>query len=283
MKLAAVCALVLGSSAVCALAFAWTPAPVSESIATSLVEDGHSVRLELLVSRPQGPGPFPTVVFNHGSTGRGDDPSLFRRSWSSTAVAGWFVDRGWMVVFPQRRGRGGSDGRYDEGFEPDRRRYACRAAHALPGVDRAIEDLDAVMAHVRARPDVRPDRILLAGQSRGGILSVVYAGERPDAVVGVVNFVGGWVSDRCADAANVNASTFRRGARFVRPMLFLYGDGDPFYALAHSRQNFDAYVAAGGTGRFESFAVPGQGTGHALIAHPDLWSEHLARYLESIR
>jgi hypothetical protein len=25
-----------------------------------------------------GAGPFPTVVFNHGSTGRGDNPELFR-------------------------------------------------------------------------------------------------------------------------------------------------------------------------------------------------------------
>lgn len=98
----------------------------SEFIDTFLIEDGKPVRLELLIAKPQGAGPFPTVVFNHGSTGRGNNAELFRQSWSSPTVTTYFVDRGWMVIFPQRRGRGASDGRYDEGFETDRSRYSCQ-------------------------------------------------------------------------------------------------------------------------------------------------------------
>lgn len=262
---------------------AQAPETPREFISTSLMEDGKPIRLELLVQKPSGPGPFPTVVFNHGSTGRGDNPELFRRSWASSAAAAYFVDRGWMIIFPQRRGRGGSGGRYDEGFEADRSRYSCQPSLSLPGVDRAIEDLDAVMAHIRTRPDVVQSKILLAGQSRGGILSVAYAGERPDAFVGVVNFVGGWMSDRCANAVAINTATFKRGARFHRPTLWLYGDADPFYSLSHSKGNFDAFVAAGGKGRFESYWVPGQNTGHTVITHPRLWTEHLTQYLDSIR
>ena len=252
-------------------------------ITTSLIEEGKTVRLEILVRKPDGSGPFPTVVFNHGSTGRGDDPSLFGRSWSSSSAADYFVERGWMVLFPQRRGRGASDGRYDEGFTADRSGYACEAARSLPGVDRAIEDLDAVMAHVRTRIDVVQGSILIAGQSRGGILSVAYAGERPDAFVGVVNFVGGWMGDRCRDATVINAATFSRGARFPRRTLWLYGEDDPYYSLSHSKANFAAYVAAGGKGNFESRRVPGQNSGHTLIAHPHLWREPMDQYLESLR
>lgn len=222
-------------------------------------------------------------MFNHGSTGRGDNPDLFRRSTSSPAVASYFVDRGWMVVFPQRRGRGASDGHYDEGCESDRSRYSCVPNLSLPGVERAFEDLDAVAAHVRIRPDVNPSRILLGGQSRGGILAVAYAGERPDALVGVVNFVGGWISDRCTTAVAINTTTFKRGAKFARPTLCLYGETDPFYALAHSKGNFEAFVSAGGKGRFESYTVPGQNTGHGLATVPRLWTEHLTQYLESIK
>ena len=160
--------LVLGAWLFSALAAAQAPDLVGEYMATPFVEDGKPVRLELLVRKPHGPGPFPTVVFNHGSTGRGDNPDLFKRSWTSAAAANFFVERGWMVIFPQRRGRGGSEGRYDEGFEPDRSRYSCQLGHSLPGVDRAIQDLDVVMAHIRARSDVVQSRILLAGQSRGG-------------------------------------------------------------------------------------------------------------------
>ncbi|MBK8741642.1 MAG: hypothetical protein IPM02_19955 [Betaproteobacteria bacterium] len=98
-----------------------------------------------MISKPSGTGPFPTVIFNHGSTGRGDNPELFRKSWFSSTISKYFVDKGWMVIFPQRRGRGGSDGLYDEGFEPDRSRYSCQTDLSLAGVARAIADLDAVM------------------------------------------------------------------------------------------------------------------------------------------
>ena len=102
------------------------PPPLAQEwIATPFVEAGNPVRLEVLVRKPEGPGPFPAVVFNHGSTGRGNDPSLFTRSWSSVQAADYFVERGWMVLFPQRRGRGASEGRYDEGFTADRSAYAC--------------------------------------------------------------------------------------------------------------------------------------------------------------
>jgi dienelactone hydrolase len=274
--------LVLAAWLLSTLAVAQTTELSAEYIATPLIEDGRPVRLELLVRKPKAAGPFPTVVFNHGSTGRGDNPELFKRSWSSDAVASYFVERGWMVIFPQRRGRGGSEGRYDEGFEPDRSRYSCEVVHSLPGVERAIQDLDAVMAHVLARSDVEQSRILLAGQSRGGILSIAYAGERPSTFIGVVNFVGGWMGDRCPNAVEINTTAFKRGAKFPRPTLWLYGESDPFYALSHSKNNFGAFVAAGGKGRFESYWVPGQNTGHAVLTHPRLWTEDVTKYLESI-
>jgi dienelactone hydrolase len=254
----------------------------SEFIQTALLEDGKPIHLELLIRRPPGAGPFPVAVFNHGSTGRGDNPALFRRSWTHAALSQVFVERGWMIVFPQRRGRGRSDGRYDEGFEADRSRYACLPELSLPGMERAIEDLDAVMAHLRSRSDVRADRMLLGGQSRGGILSIAYAGERPDLFAGVVNFVGGWMGDHCAHAVTINATTFARGAKYRRPTLWLYGDLDPYYSLAHSKGNFAAFLAAGGKGHFESYQVPGQWAGHSVIAHPALWKDRLVQYLESI-
>lgn len=274
--------LFIGACLLSAIAAAQSPDLTGEYIGTPLVEDGRPVRLEILVRKPQGPGPFPAVVFNHGSTGRGDNPAFFKRSWSSDTVAAYFVERGWMVIFPQRRGRGASEGRYDEGFEPDRSRYSCQPEHSLPGVDRAMLDLDAVMEHIRSRSDVRQDRILLAGQSRGGILSIAYAGERPHPFIGVINFVGGWMGDRCQNAVQINTATFKRGSKFPRPTLWLYGDSDPFYSLSHSKGNFEAFLAAGGKGRFESYWVPGQNTGHAVHAHPRLWDEAVSKYLELV-
>ncbi len=39
--------------------------------------DGEQVRLAVITYKPPGAGPFPTLIFHHGSTGTGKDPSWF--------------------------------------------------------------------------------------------------------------------------------------------------------------------------------------------------------------
>ena len=150
-----------------------------DRVPTQFVENGKAISLEVIIAAPTGTGPFPAVMFNHGSTGSGTDPSLFGRTWASDSVAQFFNQRGWLVAFPQRRGRGKSDGLYDEGFEPDRSKYACSPPLSLAGLERALQDLDAVVVYLKGRADVDSTRMLIGGHSRGGILSIVYAGTRP--------------------------------------------------------------------------------------------------------
>ena len=260
---------------------AWTRGK-SEWLQTGLIEDGKPVRLEAVIFSPAGKGPFPLAVVNHGSTGRGTNPELFRQTWVDTDLADFLNARGWIVAFPQRRGRGKSDGLYDEGFAADRRfGYACDTDIALRGADRALSDTDAAIAALRRRPDVASGPILLVGQSRGGVLSIAYAGLHPAQIQGVVNFVGGWLGEGCSASRDVNPALFARGAHYGRPTLWLYGRSDPFYSIAHSRANFAAFEQAGGHGTFLDFDVPG-GFGHGLIGHPELWSGPVSRYLDSL-
>jgi hypothetical protein len=94
------------------------------------------------------------LVFNHGSTGRGTDPNLFTQTYASPGIADFLVERGWMVAFPQRRGRGKSDGLYDEGFAPDRALgYSCDPDRSLPGADRALVDIKAAVEALQQRSD----------------------------------------------------------------------------------------------------------------------------------
>lgn len=78
------------------------------------MEGGKPARLEVALLAPRGPGPFPLLVFNRGSTGMGRDPAPFRHTFQVFGLADFFVARGWMVAFPQRRGRGRSDSLYDD-------------------------------------------------------------------------------------------------------------------------------------------------------------------------
>ena len=135
------------------------------------------------------------------------------------------------------------------------------------------------MAALRRRPDVAPSRVLIGGQSRGGILSV--AGMHPDQIFGVINFVGGWLGTGCGTASRLNGTLFVWGARFERPTLWLYGDQDQFYDIQHSRNNFMLFQSAGGQGTFLEFNVPG-GSGHAVLSAPELWEGPVVEYLRSL-
>jgi dienelactone hydrolase len=260
---------------------AWTRGK-SEFLQTDLIEDGKPVRLETVIFRPSGAGPFPLAVINHGSTGRGTNPRLFTETWFSIDLADFLNDRGWIVAFPQRRGRGKSDGLYDEGFAEDRRLgYTGDIDTTLRGVDRALRDIDAAITVLRRRPDVAPKPVLVGGVSRGGVLSIAYAGLHPEQVAGVVNFVGGWLGEGHPAASTVNHQLFIRGASFPRPTIWIYGQHDAFYSIAHSRDNFTAFEKAGGQGKFLEFDMP-VGQGHFVIGRPTLWSGPLDSYFSSL-
>ena len=232
------------------------------------------------IYKPAGTWRVPTLVFNHGSTGRGRDSKLFLRPIDSSELAQFFVQRGWAVVMPARRGRAHSEGEYDEGFEVDRSRgYSCTPMLSIPGADRALKDIAAAMDAILAMPFVDRERVVIGGQSRGGILSVAYAGLHPEQVKGVINFVGGWMGTGCTTAEKINQEIFQRGARFPAETLWLYGEDDPFYSLSHSRKNFEAFQKAGGKGTFNSFPEA-KSIGHRLVFFPAVWATTVEAYLK---
>ncbi len=241
--------------------------------------DGESVKLAVITYKPAGNGPFPTLVFHHGSTGRGNDPSAFARSYDPKPMSEWFVARGWAVVLPSRRGRGGSEGKYDEGFDLNRANgYSCEPTLSIPGADRALRDIDAVTPVLLAQPFVDRSRFIVGGVSRGGILTIAWSGKHPEAKA-AINFVGGWMGTACSAATTINRTLLNRGATYPSPGLWLYGDRDSFYPLSHSRANFEAFQAAGGKGSYLTFTPADSMNGHYINSVPSLWSAPMEAYL----
>src|SRR5262249_54193546 len=197
-------------------------------------------------------------------------------------LATFLNERGWLGAFPQRRGRGRAAGLFDEGVSPDRPRgHTCEVEATLDGAKRALGGIEACVTALPRRPGVAASRILMAGWSRGGILSVAYAGDHADQTMGVINFVGGILAYSCAMKSFANQTLFKQGARLSRPMLWLYGRNDPAYSIAHSQENFSAFREAGGQGSFLEYDVPG-GNGHIIIYYPSLWSTPVGEYLDSL-
>lgn len=252
---------------------------LDERMPTPFTENGQAVSLEVVLFRPLEDGRYPTVVFHHGSTGNGSDPSLFGLTFTSKSLTRYFVERGWMVAFPQRRGRGQSDGLYDEGFKLDRSSYSCQQDLALGGAAHALDDLDVITDWIRSRADVDTTRMLVGGASRGGILSIAHVAQRPEVYLGAINFVGGWIAEGCGDFQSVNRTLFVEGAMFPGPSLWLYGENDSFYSLAYSRTNFDSFSVAGGLGTMIEFTrAPGL-NGHFVLNDLELWERSMDEFI----
>jgi len=241
---------------------------------------GESIYLQMPIYKPAKAGKLPTLVLNHGSTGTGMDSDCFKRPVDMPKVACFFVQRGWAVVIPARRGRAGSDGKYDEGFSIIRTLgYSCFPSRSIAGAERALRDIEAAMAVILDMPFVDRARVAMGGVSRGGALSIAYAGTHPTQVKAIINFVGGWLGWPCPTMSSVNQSLLNRGAAFPGDSIWLYADNDSYYSLSHSRKNFAAFISAGGKGFFHEYAVPAK-DGHWLPAFLDLWAKDLESYLK---
>ena len=230
-----------------------------------------AVKLEATLYRPPGNGPFPLALVSHGSTGGGAvSPRLTLRP---ETLAPLLVARGIVVLAPMRRGRGASGGSYDEP-------YGCDYGGAQRGLENAMADTDAALAYARTLPYVDSSRVLLAGSSRGGLLSIAYAQRRPGIAAGIVNFVGGWHGDTCPN--DFNRYVFRRaGAAVTVPTLWLYTENDRYYSPRSIRAYANEFESAGG--RVTLRVYPPQGAdGHYLTRYPDVWRGDLESFLDRL-
>ncbi len=232
---------------------------------TAKSADGsRPITLEARLYRPKGAAPAPLAIINHGS----DVGKDLLKSHSYFDEALWLLDKGFAVLVPMRRGRGQSEGVYGEDtYVHDRTGTITDVSR---GVDEAVEDLDSAIAFGRSLAFVKPGQVLLVGQSRGGFLSVVYAGRKPETVLGVVNFVGGWLAGPVVERVLPYFEAAGRSTGSLVPQLWLHADKDSFYNEERVRAQLAAFTGAGGVARFEFFRdVPGNG--HFLKGFPDKW------------
>jgi carboxymethylenebutenolidase len=160
---------------------------------TVLVRSG-GVSLHALLWRPQGRGPFPAILFNHGS---GRTPEERERLGPDEAQADTlgpvFARHGYVFLFLFRHGVGLSA---REGMGAGEQMNQELAAHGpearnqlqlqlLEG--REMDDALAGLAFIRQLPDVDAHNVGLVGHSLGGSLSLLMA-EREPTLRAVVTF-----------------------------------------------------------------------------------------------
>ena len=144
-----------------------TPAGVSK---TRVTFKSDNLTLVGFLFKPEGPGPFPGLVWNHGSE---KNPGRMRQFDSVAAI---FVPAGYVVFAPMRRGHGDSEGPYIM----DQLRQA-QAGHGAPALavrlmeGEHLDDQLAGLAYLKQLPYVDPHRLVVAGCSFGGIQTLLAA------------------------------------------------------------------------------------------------------------
>jgi carboxymethylenebutenolidase len=165
---AALCALAIPATVAHAQAM---PAPTNPIVKQRVTFKSGALTLVGFVFKPQGLGPFPTVVWNHGSEKNpGGGPQF-------DSVAAVFVPAGYVVFAPTRRGHGASEGRYirDE-TETIRTRQGSSAMAAAVVRLLETEQLDdqlAGLAFAKKLAYVDTNRLVVAGCSYGGIQTLL--------------------------------------------------------------------------------------------------------------
>ncbi|MEK6350144.1 MAG: prolyl oligopeptidase family serine peptidase [Burkholderia sp.] len=237
--------------------------------------NGAIVQLQTTLFKPPGAGPFPLVVLNHGK-----DPGDASRQPRSRhlRVAAVFVRRGYAVAIPMREGFAGSGGFYHED-RCDSRRH---------GIDEAA-DVAGAIAALGALPFIDRSRIVIVGQSDGG-LATIAVGSRPmPGVRGLINFSGGVRKAACPGWDDTLVAAYASYGRVARyPSLWFYGDNDSLFPQPLPRRLFGAYLAQargpGADARFVDVGVFGRSS-HDFFDTPAgvaIWLPQVAAFFRAL-
>jgi dienelactone hydrolase len=252
----------------------WVPFPAAPSERQTL--------LYMRVCRPPGDGPHKLAVINHGSPPRADARPAMEPTGCDREATRWFLNQGFAVAYPMRRGYGRTGGPWAENYggcaSPDYRAAGLTSA----------EDVRAAVAYARELPFVRKDAVVVVGQSAGGWATVALSSRNPEGVAAMVNFAGGrggWrdnqPNNNCAPSALTwAAGQYGEAAR--APMLWVYTENDTFFSPSLARDMHAAYTGGGGQARLEALGAFGR-DGHGLFfgeGGARIWGPLVAKYFE---
>jgi dienelactone hydrolase len=181
---------------------ATTEPPGADGLAVQWFEVRAEVgTMRAAVARPDGRGPFPTVVLLHGTHG-------FAREYVEIAEA--LARKGVLAIAPCWFAGGSGAG---AGVVTP---IACPDAPPMPAAasPESRRTVDALLAAVRALPDARADAVVLFGQSRGAgtALHAMLDGASVQAVV--------------LNASGYPPAVVDRARSATRPVLILHGAQD---------------------------------------------------------
>ena len=233
------------------------------------------LKLHGVVYKPNRPGPFPTILWNHGSY---DDPMVAFDELGPT-----FVAHGWAFFGPFRRGQGlsASAGPYiqdeiDRAGKNGGLRAKAEAMVRLLAGDH-LDDQLAAYGWLKEQPFVLPNRIAVGGNSFGGIETVLASERVPYCAAAD----GAGAAQSWALAPELRDLMVRAARGSQVPTFFFQAEND--FDLAPSRTLSSVMREAGKIAAVKIYPPFGasKAEGHNFAWHgSSVWGNDLLEFLE---
>ncbi len=231
---------------------------------------------------PAGKGPFPAMIWNHGSEHM-DKP----RGGEQQELAKFYLQHGFAFFMPHRHGQGRSIDAGD--YIVDLQNFM-----SSPEIDRSATDefdtrihdwynqdvLDAV-AWLRKQPSIDPDRIALSGCSYGGIQTLLTAQRNPKGVRAYVPFAPGAMS---WGSPTIRTRLSQAAIKARAPIFIVQARGDYSYPIETLGP---LVVNKGGLNKFRLYPKYGNSNeeAHGCFAAKgggiDIWGADVIRFLNA--
>lgn len=259
----------LALAAACRAATPTLDASLNEEVVRVPTTTGlFSVELETTIFKPPGAGPFPVLVMNHGK--ELGNPHFQARA-RYLVISREFVRRGYAVVIPMRRGFSQSSGVYVDG--------GCNIASN--GKAQA-DDVQSAVEYVQKQPWADKERIVVGGQSHGGLSTLAFGTRNHPGVKGLINFAGGLRKENCRWQDELVRAMQSYGADTRLPSLWFYGANDSYFNAEVAARMHAAYLGAGGAVQLVAYG-PFKQDAHGMAGSADgvaIWWPETEKFLQ---
>ena len=233
-----------------------TELPLPPPELTTVVADDGTTTIDVLLYKPVGEGPFPTIVSVYG----GPHVQQVADAWSATAAMRrqWLRSQGFLVVVADNRGAAGRGLAFEGAIRWD-----------LGEVE--VRDQVTVVRALTEQGLVDPARVGINGWSYGGYLSALCLAKAPDvftaAVAGApVTHWDGYdthYTERYLGTPQANPTGYERSSVMAhvdgfreRHLMLIHGLIDENVHFRHSARLIDALIRA--RIPYELFLLPGE-------------------------
>ena len=247
-------------------------ASLNEQVIRVPVEQPPAVTLEVTIMHPDGDGPFPLAIMNHGAANISKDHRGER--YHLTNAAFYFLSRGYAVALPMMRGFAASGGEIYH--------FGCDLAATGTAYAR---DISSVIRYLGNDPRFDTRRVIVAGQSMGGWNTLAVGALNVPNVTALINFNGGVRESDCyAGDSSLVRGAAKFGATTKIPSIWFYGDNDRFFPVPVWRAMYDAYTGSGGPAQIVDVGIV-MHSSHNFLAYPEvlpLWTSRVDAFLAAI-